>query len=184
MITSSRGNRESVIQLANMGSDLLRSYRRFLLLHPLVLVLTGVALRLPAPSALTAQAADTSSRYLTGLVEGLSPSAQLRLSAAGQRWTGRLVSRQSDSLTLSDDRLTRTVAVNAIDSVWLRRDRHDALYAAAGFGALMFTLLQLTYDGFDRGSATRNGGILFIGLTFAGMALDATANEWTRYYPE
>jgi hypothetical protein len=150
----------------------------------MVRVLAGVALGLAAPSALAAQAVDTSSRYLTGLVEGLSPSARLRLSAAGERWTGRLVSRQPDSLTLTNDRLTRTVALNAIDTVWLRRDRHDALYAAAGFGALMFVLLQLTYDGVDRGSATRNGGILFLGLTTAGMALDGVADEWTRYYPE
>jgi hypothetical protein len=152
--------------------------------YRVVLVLAGAALGPAAASALAAQAVDSSPAYLTGLIEGLSPSARLRLSAAGERWTGRLESRRPDSLTLASTRLTRTLALNAIDTVWLRRERHDALFAAAGLGALVFVLLQIADDGVDRGSATRLGGLFFVGATTAGMAADALTDEWVRYYPE
>ena len=150
----------------------------------MILALAGVGLGLARPSGLRAQAVDSSAAYLTGLIEGLSPSTRLRLSSAGERWTGRLASRQTDSLTLAGEQSTRTLALNAIDTLWLRREQHDALLAAAGFGALMFVLLQVADDGGDRGSAARIGGVLFLGVTTAGMALDAVAEQWTRSYPE
>jgi hypothetical protein len=150
----------------------------------MLLVLASAAPALTAPSALEAQSMDSSTAYLTGLIEGLSPSAQLRLSAAGGRWTGRLEARRPDSLTLASDRLTRTLALSVIDTLWLRRERHDALFAAAGLGALVFVLLQIADDGVDRGSATRLGGLFFVGATTAGMAADALTDEWVRYYPE
>jgi hypothetical protein len=152
-------------------------------MHRLVLALACSALALIQSSPLPAQAVDSSTMYLRGLLKGLAPSTRVQLHSSGQRWKGRVAARQPDSLTIAGWTGTRSLALDAIDTLWLRRESHEGLSAGAGFGALMFFVLQLGNGG-DPVSATRLGGILFLGAAGGGMLIDAASERWVRRYPE
>ena len=123
--------------------------------------LVWLGLVVAIPSTVAAQVAgDTGSTSLRKLVVELSPSARLRLTSSGERWSGRLEARHADSLT-----------------------SHKGLAAGAGFGALMFALLQLGNRD-DRYYATRLGAIIFVGAAGAGLLIDGASDGWSRRYPE
>jgi hypothetical protein len=147
-----------------------------------IVALLRLGLMAAIPSTLPAQVAgDTSSTSLGRLVAGLSPSARLRLSSGGERWSGRLEARHADSLTVVGTAGTRIIPLNAVDTLWLHRESHTGLAAGAGFGALMFALLQL--GGGDRYYATRFGAIIFVGAAAAGVLIDGAADGWSQRYP-
>ncbi|HET6836799.1 MAG TPA: hypothetical protein VFH24_02085 [Gemmatimonadales bacterium] len=151
-------------------------------MHWLIVALAWLGLMV-IPSTLRAQAAgDTSAISLRRLVAELSPSARLRLISSGQRWSGRLEARQADSLTVASTSGRLTIPLNAVDTLWLRRESHTGLAAGAGFGAVMFALLQLGHGG-DRYTATRLGAIIFVGAAGAGWLIDRTSDRWSRRYP-
>ncbi|HYF38463.1 MAG TPA: hypothetical protein VD930_02160, partial [Gemmatimonadales bacterium] len=139
-------------------------------MHRLILALARLGLMAAIPAGLFAQSAeDTTATSLSRLVTGLSPSARLRLSYGGERWSGRLEARHADSLTIAGTAVTRTIPLAAIDTLWLHRESHTALAAGAGFGALMFALFQLSDD---RYYGTRLGAIIFLGSATAGLLID------------
>jgi hypothetical protein len=136
------------------------------------------------PIQLAAQVADSSPNALRQLVEDLPPSAQVRVRTLGSHWTGRLAARPPDSLALAQESGTRTIRLSAIDTLWVRGQKHDALLAGAGFGALMFCLLQIGRGPGDPATSARLGGILFLGAAGGGMLIDAISEQWSRRYPE
>ena len=148
------------------------------------MVLTLILFWLALGPRLSAQAPDSAGNYLRSVVQQLAPSERVRLQLAGERWTGRLAGRRPDSLTVVNQSRTRTLAIQGIDTLWTRRETHEGLLAGAGFGALMFALLQISEPSYNRSRATRLGGILFLGMATGGMMVDAFAERWTRRYPE
>jgi hypothetical protein len=153
-------------------------------MHCLAGTLTAFWMGAFQPPAVVAQAGDSGAAYLRSVVEQLSPLARVRLQSAGERWTGRLTDREADSLTVVNERKTRTLALQAIDTLWTRRETHEGLLAGAGFGALMFVVLQISEPSYNRSQATRLGGILFLGMATGGMMVDALAERWAQRYPE
>jgi hypothetical protein len=143
----------------------------------------GVGL-LALARGLTAQMPDSSSNILGQMVEDLPPSARLRVGALGTRWTGKLAARRPDSLVLADETGSRPIRLAAIDTLWVRSQRHDGLLAGAGFGALMFSLLQVARGSENRAASTRLGAILFVGAATGGMLIDAVSDRWSQRYPE
>jgi hypothetical protein len=142
------------------------------------LIVTGL------PS-LAAQSADTSKTQLGAVVAQLPSAAHLRLSVAGERWSGRLAARSSDSLSLADETRTRTVRLAAIDTLWVRSpQRHRGLLGGAAFGALMFGAIQLGGGSSeDPGLHTRMGLAIFAGATVVGLLVDSISMPWERTYP-
>jgi ABC-type uncharacterized transport system YnjBCD permease subunit len=152
-------------------------------MHRLI-ALAWLGLIAVGPSTVTAQAAaDSGSTSMSRLVASLSPSARLRLTSGGERWTGRLAARSADSLTVTGRTEARTIPLSAIDTLWLRSESHTVLATGAGFGALMFGLLQLGHGG-DRATATQLGAIIFLGAAGTGLLIDAASARWLRRYPE
>jgi len=150
-------------------------------MHRLIVMLAPLGLMTAIPPGVSAQAGgDTTATSLSRLVAGLSPSARLRITYGGERWSGRLEARQADSLTIAGNTGNRTIPLNAIDTLWLHRESHTALAAGAGFGALMFALFQL---GDDRYYGTRFGAVIFLGATTAGLLIDGMSDGWSRRYP-
>jgi hypothetical protein len=158
--------------------------RRFLNMHRLLtLIFAGLPLLLVPPAAMRAQDTDTSCTHLGEVIKALPPSAQLRLRTPGEHWSGRLLAaRHTDSLTLAGNPGRRSVALAEIDTLWVRREGHQALLAGAGFGTLMFFLLQIGSGG-DRHSATRLGAIVFLGSVGGGMLIDGASHRWVQRYP-
>lgn len=153
-------------------------------MHGLRPTLVWLGLTVAIHSTVAAQvAADSGSTSLSRLVAELPPSGLLRFTSGGERWTGRLSSRHPDSLTVTSRSQTRTSPLSAIDTLWLRGKSHTALAAGAGFGALMFALLQLGHGG-DRYTATRLGAIIFVGAAGAGLLIDEASERWSQRYPE
>jgi hypothetical protein len=94
-----------------------------------------------AVGALGAQAPDSSTQALRGIIEGLPPAAAVRLGIGRERWIGRLARSSLDSLTLTDETRVRNVTLTEIDSLWLRGPRkHKGLMAGAGLGAIVFVI--------------------------------------------
>src|SRR5215213_6233952 len=135
-------------------------------------------------SRLAGQTADSSSNMLRVAVEGLAPSTDLRVGSQGKRWIGRLAGRSPDSLALSNETGTRSIHIAAIDTLWLRREKHDGLLAGAGFGAIMFGLIHIGRNLGDPAQATRFGAAIFLGATTAGLLVDALSTSWVQTYPE
>lgn len=149
----------------------------------LTVVSAGLPILLAAPAAIRAQETDTSSTHLREVIKALPPSTQLRLRSSGERWSGRLAARHTDSLTLAGNLRSRSVALAEIDTLWVRREGHQALLAGAGFGTLMFFLLQIGSGG-DRHTATRLGAIVFLGSVGGGMLIDGASHRWVQRYPK
>ena len=135
------------------------------------------------PAHLAAQA-DSLSHALSQLVEDLPPSAQVRVGTLGSRWTGRLAARPPDSFVLAGETGTRTIRLSTIDTLWVRGQKHEALLAGAGFGALMFCLLQIGRGSGDPATSARLGAVLFLGAAGGGMLIDAVSEQWSRRFPE
>jgi hypothetical protein len=137
-------------------------------------------------SRLGAQAPDSSTRALRGIIEGLPPAAAVRLGVGRERWTGRLARSSNDSLTLNDETGVRQVELADIDSLWLRGPRkHQGLMAGAGLGALVFIALQLTDDsGLQRGAKARQGFTVILGAAAIGMLMDGISDPWVPQFPE
>jgi hypothetical protein len=153
-------------------------------MHWLILLLTWLGMNVTIPSTLPAQVTgDSSSTSLSRLVAELPPSTRLRFTSGGARWSGRLAARHADSLTVAGRSGTRTIPLSTVDTLWLRRESHTGLAAGAGFGALMFGLLQLGNGG-DRATATQLGAIIFLGAAGTGLLIDAASARWSRRYPE
>lgn len=152
-------------------------------MHWLIVALARLGLMVGLPWTLSAQVAeDTTFASVSRLVAGLSPSARVRLTSNGKRWTGRLEARHADSLTIAGPTGTRTIPLGAVDTLWLHRESHTALAAGAGFGALMFALLQLG-GGEDRYYGTRIGAVIFVGASLAGLLIDGASDGWRQGYP-
>jgi hypothetical protein len=66
------------------------------------LTLVGLCVLGLNPMGLAGQAADSSSHTLRSVVTYLPAGAAVRLTAGGERWTGRVARRSSDSLSLTD----------------------------------------------------------------------------------
>jgi hypothetical protein len=153
-------------------------------MHWLISALASLGLIAAVPSiAATQVVRDSGSTSLGRLVAELSPSTRIRVATGGEHWTGRVAARQPDSLTLVSRFHTRTFPLRAVDTLWIRSERHTALAAGAGFGALMFGLLQLGHGG-ERSMATQLGAILFLGGAGAGLLIDAASDRWSRRFPE
>jgi hypothetical protein len=153
-------------------------------MHCPIVALAWLGLIGAIPPTLSAQVAgDTGSTALSRLVAELSPSARLRLTSGGQRWSGRLEARHADSLTVAGMSGARTIPLAAVDTLWLHQASHTGLAAGAGFGALMFALLQLGNRN-DRYYATRLGAIIFVGAAGAGLLIDGASDGWSRRYPQ
>jgi hypothetical protein len=150
----------------------------------MVRVLVAAALLVLSPMTLGAQVADSADHTLRELIDGLPPSARIRVGSSGQHWTGRVAARSSDSLSLTLASGTRTLGLAAIDSLWIRGQQHDALLAGAGFGALMFFLLHAARNTGDRSDTSRLGVILFLGASTGGLLVDAVSERWAQRYPE
>jgi hypothetical protein len=135
---------------------------------------------------LAAQAPDSSTRELRGIIEGLPPAAAVRLGIGPERWTGRLAGSSLNSLTLTDETGVRKVALADVDSLWLRGPReHQALMAGAALGALVFVALQLSDDsGLQRGVRARQGFIIILGTATVGMLMDGISDPWVPQFPE
>jgi len=149
-----------------------------------VRALLGLCLVGTAPLTVVAQTADSAAATLPELVANLPSGTSVRLATHGSRWTGRLGAPSVDSLTLTDEAGTRTLRVAAIDSMWVRRKSHTGLLAGAGFGALMFGVLQLGGGSSeDPGLNTDLGLAIFAGALAAGLAVDAVSDPWLQRYP-
>jgi hypothetical protein len=157
-----------------MGSLLLRA----------ALVVIGVGSSVVG--GLGAQAPDSSTRALRGIIEGLPPAAAVRLGVGRERWTGRLARSSNDSLTLNDETGVRKVKLADIDSLWLRGPRkHQGLMAGAGLGALVFVALQLSDNsGLERGARARQGFTVILGAAAIGMLMDGISDPWIEQFPE
>lgn len=145
----------------------------------------GFSLWATSPASLTAQSADSSSSALPAIVDTLPLASRARIAIGGERWTGRLGNLSRDSLTLITEAEKRAVRLAAIDTLWTPKPRrHHGLLAGAGFGALMFGLLQLGGNSSeDPGLNTRLGLILLAGGTALGLLVDAASNGWVQRYP-
>jgi len=138
-------------------------------------------------SRLGAQAPDSSTRALRGIIEGFPPAAAVRLGIGRERWTGRLARSSLDSLTLTDETGVRQVKLADIDSLWLRGPRkHQGLMAGAGLGALVVIALQLIDDdsGLQRGAKARQGFTVILGAAAIGMFMDGISDPWVPQFPE
>lgn len=138
------------------------------------------------PIRLAGQEADSSVRELRTIVDDLPSDARLRIASDGQRWTGQLTVRSSDSLGLAGEAGTRTVSLAQVDSLWVAGpEKHHGLLAGAAFGALMFGVLQLGGESAeDPGLNTRFGLVLLGGSITLGLLVDAVTGSWDRRYPE
>jgi hypothetical protein len=135
---------------------------------------------------LEAQAPDSSTRALHGIIEGLPPAAAVRLGVGRERWTGRLARSSNDSLTLNDETGVRKVKLADIDSLWLRGPRkHQGVMAGAALGALVFVALQLSDNsGLERGARARQGFTVVLGAAAIGMLMDGISDPWVEQFPE
>jgi hypothetical protein len=149
------------------------------------LAFLGLSLLGVRPACLAAQSADSSSNTLPALVGALPPASRVRIATAGERWTGRLTAQPDDSLALITETGRRAARLAAIDTLWTPRPQgHHGLLAGAGFGALMFGVLQLNGDsGEDPGLNTRLGLVLLAGSTALGLSVDAASDRWIARYP-
>jgi hypothetical protein len=149
------------------------------------LALLGFGLWGTNPACLSAQSADSSSSTVSALVGALPPASSARIATGGERWTGRLAAQPEDSLALITEAGRRAVWLAAIDTLWTSRpQRHQGLLAGAGFGAVMFGVLQLSGNSSeDPGLNTRLGLILLAGGTAVGLLVDAASNRWVQRYP-
>ena len=136
------------------------------------------------PSLSEAQGSDSTQHALRDLIEGLPPSARVRLGSAGERWEGRITDRDSDSVVVLGEAGPRTFDIPAIDTLWLRGEKHDGLLAGVGFGAVMFSLLLISRGKEERAMNVRLGTILLLGSATAGLLVDAVSERWTQWYPE
>jgi hypothetical protein len=153
--------------------------------HRPALAFLGFSLLGARPAGVAAQSADSSSSELSALIAALSPASIVRIATAGERWTGRLAASLPDSLVLITEAGRRAVRLASVDSVWARGpQRHHGLLAGAGFGALMFGLLQLKGNSAeDPGLNTRLGLVLLAGSTALGLLVDAASDRWVQRYP-
>jgi hypothetical protein len=136
------------------------------------------------PRALAGQSPDSSVRNIAALIASLPPAAVVRLSMSGDRTSGRVVSRTADSLVVQHETGRRSVAIAAIDSLWVPARRHRGLLAGAGFGAVMFGVLQLSGESAEDPGLNTKLGLMFIaGSTAFGLILDAVSDPWSRRYP-
>jgi len=136
-----------------------------------------------SPVALTGQSAD-SAGALPALIAAVAPAASVRLATGGQRWSGTVALQPGDSLALVTAEGKRGVHLSSIDSLWVRRPQpHHGVLAGAGFGALMFGLLQLEDTVEDPGLNTRIGLALLAGGIAAGLLVDAVSDPWVRRFP-
>ena len=137
------------------------------------------------PMRLAGQEADSSVRELRTIVGDLPSAARLRIASDGQRWTGRLTLRSSDSLGLGGETATRAVSLAEVDTLWVPgRERHGGLLAGAAFGTVMFGVLQVGKSAEDPGLNTTFGLLILGGSTALGLLLDAATDSWDRRYPE
>jgi hypothetical protein len=148
-------------------------------------VLLGLCLVGTAPPIAVAQAADSPATTLPKLVSDLPTGTSVRLTSGGSRWTGKVSVRSPDSLELTNEAGARRLRVAAIDSLWVQdRRSHTGLLAGAGFGALMFGVLQLGKGSSeDPGLNTSLGLAIFAGALAAGIAVDAVSDPWVQRYP-
>jgi hypothetical protein len=134
---------------------------------------------------LAAQARDSSTQVLRGIIEALPPAAAVRLGIGPQRWTGRLAGSPPNALTLTDETGIRKVTLSDIDTLWVRGPRkHEGLTAGAALGALVFVTLQLSDgSGLQRAGRARQGFMIILGTAMAGMILDGIADPWVAHFP-
>ena len=162
----------------------LRRVAMFDFAHGLLRGSSLILVGLLVPRWLAAQSPDSTAKTLAKVVESLPPAAVVRLSTTGDRTSGRVVTRNADSLVIQHATGQRSVALAGIDSLWVPARRHRALLAGAGFGAILFGVLQLSGNSAeDPGLNTKLGLALFAGATGLGLVLDAAADPWTRRYP-
>jgi hypothetical protein len=147
--------------------------------------LLGLCLSGVVSPHVAAQTTDSTRPALSQAVSDLPSGLTIRLATREGRWSGRLEATSADSLTLSDERGTRTLRMAAIDSLWVRgRKSHNGLLAGAGFGALMFGVLWLgARSSEDRWITARLGTAIFAGALAAGVAVDAVSDPWVQRYP-
>lgn len=136
------------------------------------------------PSVVTAQGADSTQHALRELIEGLPPSARVRLGSGGERWDGRITDRASGSVVLLGQTGSRSFQIPAIDSLWLRSEKHEALLAAVGLGALVSSVLFISGSSENRAATTRQAGYFLLGAASLGLFMDTVTEEWKQWYPE
>jgi hypothetical protein len=128
---------------------------------------------------------DSAAVSLPEVLADLPSGTSVRLATSSGRWSGKLGARSPDSLTLRDETGTRTLSLAAIDSVWVPgRRSHRGLLGGAGFGALMFGVLQLSGESSeDPGLNTQLGLVILAGALAAGLVVDAISDPWVQRYP-